>query len=439
MICAKYDIPDKWVTPMQKPTKTRQLKSVGESSVRSHVALRPKNQKIKILYQISQAISGNLNLEDVLNEIINLVTDVTRGDSCLLYLLDQDNEELVLRASKNPHPKIIGRIKVRLGEGITGWVAEKKQPVVIQKNASNDPRFKLFHNLPEDRYQAFMSVPVISKDEVIGVINVQHRNSHRHASSEKTLLVTIANQVGGAIENAHLYEEARRKAIQLEMISNVSQTITSNHFLDEMLQLIVGMMAETMNSPICSIMLLDEKGEELEIKATQTLSPAYSSKPNIKVRRSLLGRVIKERKPLVIRNVTQEKGYTYPELARQEGLRSLVSVPLIVKDSVIGVFNLYSSQERKFSREEMQLLTSVANQAAVAIQNTKLMSETITMREALKTRKLVERAKGILLREEQLTEATAYRRIQQKSMKLRKSMREISEAIILADEVKGKN
>jgi GAF domain-containing protein len=195
-------------------------------------------------------------------------------------------------------------------------------------------------------------------------------------------------------------------------------------------------MAEAMNSPICSIMLLDEKKEELVIKATQSLGSAYASKPNIKVHKSLLGRVVIDRKPLIIRDVTQEKGYNYPELARQEGLRSLVSVPLMIKDKVIGVFNLYTSQERQFSNEEIQLLSAVANQAAVAIENTKLMTETLAMQEALETRKLVERAKGVLIREEQLSENEAYRMIQQKSMKLRKSMREISEAIILAAEIK---
>ena len=117
-------------------------------------------------------------------------------------------------------------------------------------------------------------------------------------------------------------------------------------------------------------------------------------------------------------------------------MRSLVSVPLTIKDKVIGVFNLYTSQERQFSNEEIQLLSTVANQAAVAIENTKLMTETLAMQEALETRKLVERAKGVLIREEKLSEDEAYRMIQQKSMKLRKSMREISEAIILAAEIK---
>jgi GAF domain-containing protein len=166
------------------------------------------------------------------------------------------------------------------------------------------------------------------------------------------------------------------------------------------------------------------------------LSQAYAKKPNIKVHKSLLGRVVLDRRPLIIRDVTQEKGYTYPDLAKQEGLCSLISVPMMIKDSVIGVFNLYTEQERQFSQEEVQLLSTVANQAAVAIENTKLMSETIAMQEALETRKLVERAKGILIKGEKISEDEAYRRIQQKSMNLRKSMREISEAIILAAEIK---
>jgi len=407
-----------------------------EAVTKLKTALKLKDQELEILHRISEAVSGNLNLEDVLRHIIDLVGQVSRGDACLLYLLDRTNEELVLRASKNPHPRIIGRIKIKLGEGITGWVAKEKQPVAIQRDAFNDPRFKVFHSLPEDRYQAFLSVPIISKNEVIGVINVQHRRPHRYSSLERALLVTIASQVGGSIENARLYEETKKKAMQIETLSKVSKTIASNHYLDEMLNLIVSMMAEAMSSPVCSIMLPDDKKEELVIKATQALSHAYSSKPNIKVHKSLLGRVVLDRKPLVIRDVTLEKGYTYPELAKQEGLRSLVSVPLMIKNSVIGVFNLYTSQERQFSNEEIQLISTVANQAAVAIENTKLMAETLSMQEALQTRKLVERAKGLLIKEEKISEDEAYRRIQQKSMKLRKSMREIAEAIVLAAEIK---
>jgi signal transduction protein with GAF and PtsI domain len=351
----------------------------SDATFRLKNVLKIREQEVEILHQISQAISSNLNLEEVLKHIVELVTEVTKGDSCLIYLLDKNNEELVLRASKNPHAKIIGRIKVKMGEGITGWVAKERQPVAIQKNASNDPRFKVFHNLPEDRYQAFLSVPIITKDEVIGVINVQHRRSRRHADSEKALLTTIASQVGSAIENARLYKETKDKAQQIETLSQVSKTITSSHYLEEMLHLIVSMVAETMNAPVCSIMLLDEKNQELVMKATQSLSQAYARKPNVKIHKSLLGRVILERKPLVIRNVTEEKGYVYQELARREGLCSLVAVPMLIKDKPIGVFCLYTSKERLFPPEEIQLISTIANQAAVAIENTKLMSETMAM------------------------------------------------------------
>jgi GAF domain-containing protein len=249
--------------------------------------------------------------------------------------------------------------------------------------------------------------------------------------------MTIANQVGSAIENARLYEETKRKAMQIETLSEVSKTITSSQYLDEMLHLIVSMVAETMNAPVCTIMLLDEKKQELSIKATQSHSQAYAKKPNIKVHKSLIGRVVLERQPLLIRNVTEEKSYVYQELAKQEGLCSLVAVPMMIKDRVIGVFNLYTSKERSFSQEEIQLISTFANQAAVAIENTKLMSETMAMQEALETRKLIERAKGLLINSEKISEDEAYRRIQQKSMNLRKSMREIAEAIILAAELRG--
>src|SRR6185295_11048562 len=129
---------------LKQPKAIRAQPNDGVTKLKT--ALKLKNQEIEVLHQIGQAVSGNLNFEEVLRHIIELVTEVTRGDACLLYLVDKPNEELVLRASKNPHPRIIGRIKIKLGEGITGWVARERQLVAIQKNARNDPRFKLFHN-----------------------------------------------------------------------------------------------------------------------------------------------------------------------------------------------------------------------------------------------------------------------------------------------------
>jgi signal transduction protein with GAF and PtsI domain len=400
-------------------------------------ALREKTKELELLRQISESISGNLDLDSVLKQIIDVVVQVTRADACLLYLYDDRNRELILKASKNPHPKLIGRIRLELGEGITGWVAKERKLVAISKNASDDPRFKFFHNLPEDRYQAFLSIPVVSKSGVIGVINVQHKRPHHHGNGELALLRTIGQQVGSAIENARLYDEMRRKAMQIETLSAVSRTISSNRYLEEILHLIAAMTAEMMNSKICSIMLLDEEKQELEIVATQSLSEEYRKKPNLKVGQSISGLAVKEKRPIAVLDVTHEKGYMYPDLARKEGLCSLLSVPMMVKDRVIGVINSYTSYEHKFYDEEIKILQAVANQSAVAIENTKLLQKSQEMQEALETRKLVEKAKGILMKDRKIPEEEAFRILQKQSMNTRKTMKEIAEAVLLTYELKN--
>jgi signal transduction protein with GAF and PtsI domain len=394
-------------------------------------------QELRVLHQISQSISSTLDLDQVLRQIVDLVIDVTHGDACLIYLLDETAANLVLRASKNPHPRLIGKIAMRVGEGITGWVAREVQPVAIARHASKDPRFKVFHTLPEDRYEAFLSVPIVAPpaDHVIGVVNVQHRKAHRHGENEMTLLSIIGHQVGSAIENARLYQETILRSTQISTLAEVGQIIASGRYLEEVLQLIVNIIAKMMQARVCSIMLVDAQKNELVIKAAKASSEEYWRKPNLKIGNSLVSRVVKEKAPLMVRDVTKQEGYQYPELATKEGIRSLLSVPMILKDHAIGVLNVYSADERTFSNEDLRLLSTVADQVALAFENTKLNVAVQETREALQTRKLVERAKSILQKQTNLSEEEAYKRLQQQSMKTRRSMREIAEAVILSSEL----
>lgn len=397
---------------------------------------RSTEQELEVLYQISTSVSSHLELDEVLTRIIDLVHQVTQCDACLLYLLDNSKQELVLQASKDPHPEDIGTIRLKLGEGITGWVAQEQQVVAITQNASRDPRFKFFFSLPEDRYEAFLSVPVTAKEKVIGVINVQHRQAHPHSSAEVKLMSIIGQQVGSAIENARLYEETRKRAQQIESLLRVSETVSSGKYLEEMLNLIVKLCADMIDASVCSIMLVDETRQELVIKAARCSNEEYLNKPPLKIHQSLLGRVVRDRQMVLIRDVSEEPDYQYPELAKKEGLRSLVAMPLIVKDKVIGVINCYTPAAHQLTREEIQMLSSIAHQAGLAIENTRLAAETLAAQKALESRKLVERAKGILQTEAHLSEEEAYKRIQQQSRRLRKPMKEIAEAIILAFEFK---
>ena len=401
-------------------------------------ALREKTREVDVLHRITDSITNTLDLESVLKHIVDVVVEVTKADACLLYLVSDGHEELILRASKNPHPKLIGRITIGLGEGITGWVARERTRVVIPSNASDDPRFKFFHNLPEDRYQAFVSVPIMAKNEVVGVINVQHKRARRYRPDELALLSTIANQVGGAIENARLYAETMRKARQIDTLSQVSETVTSNRLIDDILQLIVTMTAQMMNSKICSIMLLDQPTGELRIVATQSLSEEYRRKPNLKIGQSISGRVVQERRPIIVPDVTRERDYMYPDMAGKEGLCSLLSVPMLIRDKAVGVINSYTSVPHAFTADEVKLMQAIANQAAIAIEHTTLLEKSFEMQEALAVRKLVEQAKGYLMRSKKLSEEEAFRLIQRQSMDMRKSMREIAEAILLAGQIEGR-
>ncbi|MEX5219467.1 MAG: GAF and ANTAR domain-containing protein [Nitrospira sp.] len=401
-------------------------------------ALREKTREVDTLHRISESISNTLDLEAVLKHIVDMVVEATNADACLLYLLSDTRDELILRASKNPHPKLIGRITIGLGEGITGWVARERTRVIIPSNASDDPRFKFFHNLPEDRYQAFISVPVMAKQEAVGVINAQHKRARRYREDEIALLSTIANQVGAAIENARLYEQMKRKVMQLDTLSQVSATVSSNRLIDDVLQLIVTMTAQMMGSAICSIMLLDESSNELRIGATQSLSEQYRRKPNVKVGQSISGRAVQERRPIIVADVTREQDFMYRELAQREGLCSLVCVPMMVRERAIGVINSYTSKPHVFTTEDVKLLQAIGNQAAIAIDHTTLLEKSFEMQEALQVRKLLERAKGYLMRSKKLSEEEAFKLIQRQSMDLRKSMREIAEAILLAGEIEEK-
>ncbi|MBI3320224.1 MAG: GAF domain-containing protein [Candidatus Omnitrophica bacterium] len=408
---------------------------MGVSIRQLQQVLCERTEEFKVLRQIIEAVNSTLDLQAVLQRILELVSQVTAADACLLYLLDESAQRLQLRASRPPHPESIGRITLHVGEGLTGWVAKERRAIIIGRDAFADPRFKEFQQLPEDRYEAFLSVPITARDRLVGVINVQHREPHRYSAETVALVETIGRLVGGAIANARLYQEARQRRRELETLAQVSQAVASERYLDEILQLIVTITAELMGSKICSLMLLDEAKQVLVIKATQALSPAYRNKPPIKMGQSISGRAVKECQPISVLDVTQANGYMYPEIAAREGLKSLLSVPMMVKERATGVLNLYTATEHHFSEDEFRVLSTIANQAAVAIEHTRLLEQSVALQQSLEDRKIVEKAKGILMQDYRLSEVEAFRTLQKQSMEKRKTMREIAEAILLAREL----
>ncbi|MFA5410805.1 MAG: GAF and ANTAR domain-containing protein [Candidatus Omnitrophota bacterium] len=228
----------------------------------------------------------------------------------------------------------------------------------------------------------------------------------------------------------------RSFADQLKAFSKISKAITSDLYLEDILRLIVTVTAEVLDSNICSLMLVDEKTNELVVRATQSISEEYNKKAPLKVGEGIAGRVAKENKAISVKDVAKEKEYKNKDIAKKEGLNSLLCVPLSVKGKVIGVINCYTPKPHDFSDTEIEILSTIANQAAVAIENTELIVKSKVIQEELETRKRIERAKGILMRDEGLTEEQAYLKIRKYSMDNRKTMREVAEAIILAADMK---
>ena len=222
----------------------------------------------------------------------------------------------------------------------------------------------------------------------------------------------------------------------LDTLNKISKAVTSDLYLGDILKLIVTLTANVMKAKICSLWILDERTKELKIRATQAMSEEYLKERSLKTGEGIVGLVAKDKKPLVIADVLKDPRYKEKKLAKKENLVSMVSVPMMVKKRVIGVINCYTTSEYKFVKGDIDLLSVVANQAAVAIENTELMVKSKVIQEELEARKRVEKAKGILMKEQRLTEEEAYNLIRKSSMNKRVHMKEIAEAIILSYEVK---
>jgi GAF domain-containing protein len=224
----------------------------------------------------------------------------------------------------------------------------------------------------------------------------------------------------------------------METLAAVARAISTDGYLDRILQAISEMVAETFDSPVTSIVLLDDETQELVISAARCSLPEYLHKMPVKVDDSLIGRVVRRGEPTTVLDVLAEKQYRFPELARKAGLASLLCAPLVARDKAIGAMNIYTSEQRRFSEDEVGFVKVVAHQAAIAIENARLMAEALEMKRALETRKLVERAKGILQQKHGLTEEEAYLRLRNESRRLRRPMRDLAEAVILAEDLNRK-
>jgi NAD+ synthetase len=268
--------------------------------------------------------------------------------------------------------------------------------------------------------------PLSSEDVRLKIQSMQHTAYHKKQLVPRLPGTTLLMEVERHEHDA--YDKS------IEALTLISKAITSEQYLEDILRLIVMVTAEVMNSSVCSLWLLDEKEGLLRLRATQSINSEYLKDRTLKVGEGIVGKVIADKRPYIAANVLTDPYYKEKELARSMGLVSMISVPMHVKDRVIGVINCYTSHPHVFSDLQMNVFTAVANQAAVAIENTELMVKTKVIQEELESRKLIERAKDLIMKRLKLSGEEAYRWLQKRSMNTRKSMREVAEAVLLTME-----
>ncbi len=224
----------------------------------------------------------------------------------------------------------------------------------------------------------------------------------------------------------------------IQALTDISRAITSDLFIEDLLKLIVMVTAKVTGVEICSLWIVNEqeKPPKIRLKSTQSISPDYIKDRSLDLDEGVVGYVVTHKKPLILKDVLESERFKEKEMAKKLGLVSMVGIPLITKEEkVIGVLNCFTAQPHNFADTEVNLLRAVANQAAVAIVNTELMVKTKVIQEELEGRKKIEQAKEILMHTRKLNGDDAYGWIRKRSMNSRKSIREVSEAVILSNEI----
>ncbi|MGH3131448.1 MAG: GAF domain-containing protein, partial [Gaiellaceae bacterium] len=293
----------------------------------------------RVLYQIISTVGSSLELEEVLGAVVRLLSDASGVHACFVYLLEERGESLVLRAASEPYAQLVGQIALERGEGLAWWAAERREPAFIRDNALTDPRNKYVPELDEERFQSLVSVPILGRDgRVIGAITLHTEAPREFTTAEVEFLVTSASLVAGAIENARLFAETRRRIGELEHLISLGETIARAETLAELLPAVTTRGRELLQADSCHVYLLDPASEELRLRAS---TPA--------------GTAVRETIAL------SELG---PELAR--GRRSRLALPLVVNEELLGLLLAEGTAE-------VELAGAVATQTAVAIKKIELI------------------------------------------------------------------
>ena len=340
--------------------------------------LRARHERLNLLYQVSNVIHSTLEPREALKLILGEAVRLMRASSGSVALFNPTTGFLEIDVSHGLPPNAL-QLRLRLGEGITGWVARAGKPARVG-DVSKDPRYIMV----QPNVRSELAVPLEVSGQVRGVLNVDSDRLNAFGSEDQELLQELALQAAKVIHNTWLYEQLRLKARLFESLVNVGQTINSTLNLDDALKIITREACQLMTGKMSSVLLLDDSREWLDLRASCGAGEAYLNKPRLSVAESLLGIVLRRKKPIQIENVQTSSRYQNVEIARREGLISLLSVPLVFGGQAIGALSVYTGKPHVFSNEEIRILFALADLSAIAIEKARLYERIVDVEEQMR-------------------------------------------------------
>jgi signal transduction histidine kinase len=340
--------------------------------------LKAAHERLKLLYQVSNVIHSTLDPQQALQLILQESARLMRAASGTIVLINPNNGMLEIHASIG-FSSAAAAVRLRVGQGITGWVARTGKPALVG-DVQQDRRYVMLR----DDVRSELAVPLEVMGTVRGVLNVESPTVNAFSETDRELLEELALQAAKVIQNTWLYEQSRLKARLLETLVRVSQSINSALNVNEALQVVTREACTLMEARMSSLLLLDETGQWLDLRASFGAGPAYLNKPRLNIDESFLGVVVRRKKPMQLENVQVSALYQNVSIARSEGLVSLLSAPLIFGGQVIGTLNVYTAEPRSFSNEEIHILRALAELSALAIEKARLYERVVDVEEQLR-------------------------------------------------------
>jgi two-component sensor histidine kinase len=364
-----------------KTTATKKPASNAADNIKAiRAELRRKTKELAAIREISHYINATSDMRSILAGITQTTTKVMRVDSTSIYLLDKASNHLVLKATTGLYPQAIDHGFLNMGEGLTGWAAQARQRVAVRE-AQTDARFHEVPNTRERSFKSLMAVPLISQDRVIGALNVQTYRMHRWTESDVEFVTLISDVVAGILERAILQEESERKVKEMSAVAEVSRAVNAPIYLDEALKVVANMGARAVNARHCSVLLLDEGVNAFMPRAVYDQWPNVPPEPAWHASQWPLLNIEALDEPVLISEAKLELHPTHAEWAEQAGLRSLMCVPMQVRDRTIGLLNMWTERATEFNEAQVELCTTLANQIALAIENAHLIGNAAIVKE----------------------------------------------------------